>query len=371
MRRLATAVTIAAAVVLISPPGWSHAAPSQTPPGRVGVGLPNPPNRPEKGLVYDGLERTTDGRCGGQFRLVRTGRCTHGPDVGPAGIDVSSHMAPSLDIADKTPPGQCTDDGVSGKRTQVIYARASDVADRFVQYLPSFRQWATSADDAYAASAAETGGMRRIRFVRDASCLISVEKAVIPPAADDDFDSTIAALQSLGYTSANRKFMVFVDANVYCGIGNIEDDDQPGAANANNGGPSYGRIDAGCWNGGTVAHEHMHNLGGVQNSAPHSSGGWHCVDEYDLMCYSDEPNFPAMQILCPNGGGFDCKHDDYYHTNPEAGSYLATKWNAANSQYLLKTGAPLYDNFSSRMSINGANGTMGGTSVDSTKGRFA
>jgi hypothetical protein len=82
----------------------------------------------------------------------------------------------------------------------------------------------------------------------------------------------------------------------------------------------------------------MHNLGGVQLSAPHTSGGYHCTDEYDRMCYSDTPNFPVMQILCPDVAHdlrLDCNHDDYFNTAPAAGSYLATHWNAANSDWLL------------------------------------
>jgi hypothetical protein len=82
----------------------------------------------------------------------------------------------------------------------------------------------------------------------------------------------------------------------------------------------------------------MHNLGGVQLSAPNSSGGWHCTDEYDRMCYSDEPNYPAMNYYCSDSSLnrlFDCNDDDYYNTDPAGGSYLDTHWNAANSQYLV------------------------------------
>ena len=83
----------------------------------------------------------------------------------------------------------------------------------------------------------------------------------------------------------------------------------------------------------------MHNLGGVQGSAPHASGGFHCTDEYDRMCYSDSPLYPTMASVCvpsqSNDRLLDCNHDDYFHTNPTPGSYLASHWNSAASQYLL------------------------------------
>jgi hypothetical protein len=54
------------------------------------------------------------------------------------------------------------------------------------------------------------------------------------------------------------------------------------------------------------------------------------------MCYADAPFFPAMSYICPSGNRYriDCNHDDYFHTNPEADSYLATHWNVANSKFL-------------------------------------
>jgi hypothetical protein len=55
------------------------------------------------------------------------------------------------------------------------------------------------------------------------------------------------------------------------------------------------------------------------------------------MCYSDFPNYPAMRTVCADTGHdnrFDCNHDDYFSTNPPAGSYLRTHWNTANSLYL-------------------------------------
>jgi hypothetical protein len=86
----------------------------------------------------------------------------------------------------------------------------------------------------------------------------------------------------------------------------------------------------------------MHTLGGVQYTAPNTSGGGHCIDENDRMCYADGPNMAAangkaMIYLCPTTHErlFDCNHDDYFTTAPVSGSYLATHWNTANSSFLI------------------------------------
>jgi hypothetical protein len=97
-----------------------------------------------------------------------------------------------------------------------------------------------------------------------------------------------------------------------------------------------------------AAHEVMHNLGGVQLSAPNASGGFHCIDEFDVMCYSNAGSgLPQMRIDCGESGRnttrFDCGHNDYFHTNPAPGSYLANYWNPTNNRFLIgaKLAAPL------------------------------
>jgi hypothetical protein len=168
---------------------------------------------------------------------------------------------------------------------------------------------------------------------------------VVSNTGDDNFDNSITELENRGFNRTDRIYLMFVDTTAagICGIGTLWNDDQASGANRNNRGPSYARIDAGCWGGAVAAHELMHNLGGVQNSAPHASGGFHCVDEYDRMCYSDEPNHPTMRIVCAAPAHdlrFDCGHDDYFHTAPAGGSYLATHWNTANQVFLIRGGAP-------------------------------
>jgi hypothetical protein len=301
--------------------------------------------QPDLGLVYKGLRIATTGPCVGAYKLGTSNRCTHGPDAAPEGVNVKVDIDPIRFVPlAPLPKVQCDGDGASGKRVQVIYARSSDQPNRYAQYLNSIRQWAAEADEIYRDSAAETGGERHIRFVHNSSCVLTVPHVVMSPTGDDTFTNTQVELAAQGYNLTTRKYMIFVDANVYCGIGNIKNDDSPGAANLNNGGPSYGRTDAGCWGGTTPAHELMHNIGGVQLSAPHSSGGWHCTDEWDLECYSDSPYYPTMSYLCPDSSHnrlFDCGHDDYYRVG-SVGGYLATHWNSANSQYLVTPKQPVW-----------------------------
>jgi hypothetical protein len=319
---------------------WSLPATAQTPTEKQPEATPLekvPMNRPEKGMVFDGLVAAKTGPCVGMFQVGKTDTCTHGPDEAAPGVNV---FRPVDAVDQKMAPASviCDGDGVSGKRTQVMYVRASDRADRYASYLASFRTWASDMDNIYNASAQETGGTRHVRLVTDSGCNVSVLNIVVGTAADDSFDATINAVKALGYTSANRKYLMFVDANVYCGIGGIQNDDRKIATNLNDTTVSYARVDSGCWGGSVAAHENMHNIGGVQLSAPHTSRGWHCVDEYDRMCYSDSPNYPAMQYFCTSQSHdnlFDCNHDDYYHTNPPAGNYLATHWNSADSAFLV------------------------------------
>jgi hypothetical protein len=86
----------------------------------------------------------------------------------------------------------------------------------------------------------------------------------------------------------------------------------------------------------------MHNLGGVQDTAPNSSKGAHCIDEYDVMCYSDEPFYPEMKTICGDPAldysRFDCGNDAYFHTNPLPGHYLHNHWNPANNRFLIGAG---------------------------------
>ncbi|MFB9393149.1 RICIN domain-containing protein [Streptomyces coeruleoprunus] len=353
-----------------------------------------PKSEPKRGLVYEGLTVAPDeDKCAGVYRTT-AGHCTHGPDAPPPGVDIkkdtppavkttapaedpadvppagtgtgggqparTAPSAPALDApaaakaGDQPPPApapgtraaaagpagqtvQCDGDGSTGNRVQVVYVHAPG-NDRYAQYFASFRKWAADADLIYSESAKDTGGVRHIRYVTAADCTPTVLNIELPASALAEFSATNRALAAKGLDRRDRKYMIFADTQVYCGIGTFAGDERPGQNNLSNFGPSYGRTDTGCWGGHTAAHELGHNLGAVNNSAPNTSRGAHCTDEWDVMCYSDTPYYPKMRIVCGDRAyenKLDCNHDDYFHTSPRPGSYLATHWNIANNQFLM------------------------------------
>jgi hypothetical protein len=348
MRRIYLLIVMTAVAAAVLPNVLSVRSASAVTPYEAPAPVEN--SAAARGLVLRGLHRAVQGRCVGGYDVVgHPGMCSPGPDAGPEGTDVRAPRggggttsggknkpspAPSPSPSSTAPPVTGSTCGTDGYRVQPVYAVASDVADSYDSLRPSLLQWLDVADGVFASSAAETGGTRHVRWVSDASCNRTIVKVVLSPTGDDSFSNTIAELQAAGLNRTDRKYVVWVDSNLYCGIGNVKGDDTPGPTNANNVGPSYGRTDRGCWGGYTEAHELMHNLGGVQLSAPHSTGAWHCTDEYDRMCYRE--NSAVMTYPCPqeHDNLFDCGHDDYYSTAPQVGSYLADHWNPANSVFL-------------------------------------
>jgi hypothetical protein len=262
------------------------------------AGLPQ--DHPERGLVYRGLRPArADGPCRGQGYELADSRgersCTHGPDVAPAGIDVREHRSTAEIVADAASvaaaqgtAAACIGDGVTGNRVQAVYARASNVTSRYSSLVASIRSYAAAMDADFDASAAQTDGSRHIRWVTDTACQPTVLNVTLSAAGDDDIYKTRDELRSQGYNRSDRKYVVWMDASVYCGIAFIESDDSPGSTNRNNGIVQglVSRADTACW-GSVEAHELMHTLGGVQLSAPHTTGLWHCWDEWEKMCYAD------------------------------------------------------------------------------------
>jgi hypothetical protein len=298
------------------------------------------PQRPQEART----EAASDDCAGLQpIELPGPDSCTHGPDPAPPdlGADGRAGAAAAKTVAAASAATVCDGNGRTGSRVQILYVHASDVNSRYAELVPALRGWVGDADQIFQASAARTGGTRNLRLVHDASCQPDVADVPVVPSGDDNFGNTIREVIAQGHDRTDRIYLMFVETTSagICGIATMSNDDRAIDTNGNNDGPAYARVDAQCWSGWVIAHELMHNLGGVQRTAPHASGAGHCIDEYDVMCYQDSASAPPIQMNCPDPSWdstrFDCGHDDYFNTNPAPGSYLATHWNPANNLFLI------------------------------------
>ncbi len=199
------------------------------------------------------------------------------------------------------------------------------------------------------------------RFYCADDTVVTVDRVTLPPIGADrvyTFGNVANGLSNAGYSDGRAIYAAFV-ANIDCcytygGQGTLATDDQPDPlANVNNGAfPRYAmiRFSAGYAASGLAfvfQHETGHNMGAVQDSAPHTSGAGHCYETYDIMCYNDGgPYFNTGGLVntCPTYSPvgmywFDCGEDDYYSAEPAAGTYLTDHWNLADSKWLTPVGA--------------------------------
>jgi hypothetical protein len=264
--------------------------------------------------------------------------CGHGEDAEPHGDFVTAESTGSSGSGVGGGQIGCYGNGNDGPRIRAVYARPDNAKDQYAASLPSIRTWASRVSGQFDASAAATGSRRHVRFATTAgtSCQVTVLNVVLPASAFSSFKATVDALQAKGLKQAHSKYLVWADAAGYCGIATTYADDRPGLDNHNNSSlSSYARVDRKCW-GKVETHEVVHMLGGVQRSARNATGGFHCNDGLDVMCYDDRTAKSAQRSVCPKEKAhlLDCRNDDYFSAAPAKGSYLDTKWNTARSSFL-------------------------------------
>lgn len=250
---------------------------------------------------------------------------THGPDPIPPPVETIQVMNP------RDPA--CAADPVNGHFGIIIYARAHDDVDRFAEMEPQIRD--TFRDiNGHLYDNAMLFGRERDFIMHCTGGEFTIRNEVLPTnMADAGFDTIVSDLQDLGYDSFREKYWIWYDDTGACtcgGLGHIWGDERLTLENRNNGaaagGTMYG-VTFGYLGIRVMMHENGHNLGAVQLGSPNASGGWHCNDGEDIMCYDDggstsnyDPNVCATE-------DFDCGHDDYFHPNPDPGQWLATHWN--------------------------------------------
>jgi len=246
-------------------------------------------------------------------------------------------------------------------RIKVVYAYAG-VTDRFALFASAIQRYTKAAAAKVALSSDKT-----LRLDRGSSCgtaFLDIQTVALGHTASfyaTNPDSVLADAASHLPDRRGVNYLVFVDLalpGLGAAAGTWARDDSQWATNAANGtGHSrYAYLDGGAADdffgsdqlasqySDQVLHEVLHTLGAVQPSAPHFSGGAHCYELYDVMCYTpkDDPGDPEPYLRhCaisgdpPNPGKtLDCGGDDYFNTSPAPGSYLAGHWNLYNSAFL-------------------------------------
>lgn len=223
----------------------------------------------------------------------------------------------------------CYEDGQADNRVQAVYLVATDRTDRYATVSGQIRTWANGMDTALNDSAALDGGTAHFRWACTGDA-VDVAHVVVGPAEAATIQSIRTALQSRGYNRADRKYIIWADNTVYCGISFT--------VSSPNSAPTYGVVSSGCWgySSSVELHELIHGFGAVNAIAPHDNGGWHCTDDYDRMCYNDGSG-AAVTIVCSNSAMerlLDCNHDDYASWGPNAQTLPG---NVALSTFMVST----------------------------------
>lgn len=230
--------------------------------------------------------------------------------------------------------------GSSSSHFTVVYAIARDDLDRSAVIVPLLRQAIYDASAFMNAEARRVSGTSRARFkvLCDGSGEVTISSTVFQmDKANASANAIISALQGAGHANPTAKYIVFYDDCVdLCssgGQGTIRSDDRASSDNANNSGLSYAidyadlLMDGPAW--ATILHEVTHNMGGVQLSAPNTTGAYHCNDGNDVMCYDDGGSSSSYSENACLQLALDCDGDDYFSPAPVAGSYLSNHWNIA------------------------------------------
>jgi hypothetical protein len=254
----------------------------------------------------------------------------------------------------------------SQRQVKVVYAYAGDPAtdDHFDDWKDAL-QADVSRIEQYLAL--QTGGRRALRFDMGTACgpqYVDLQVVHLPqprayyvdsaynsdPTPFNHLANDVAA--ALGPLGGPRDVFILAegltdDLGVW-GVAQVTGDDRAGADNVSNDGGFTASMwtnpgtapSATGWQPTVMLHEITHNLGGVEQSAPHHTAGWHCWDGADVMCYDDgsagSENYTTT--MCPSSSGdipdtYDCGHDDYFNPDPPANSYLATHWNLYDSDF--------------------------------------
>lgn len=106
----------------------------------------------------------------------------------------------------------------------------------------------------------------------------------------------------------------------------------------------------GSWENQTTLHELFHAMGAVNDDAPDSTGGGHCIDGLDVLCYADNTKVGQWfysDTHCPTGSfasawkpPLDCMYDSYFDAQEESSEWLSDHWNTGGPENPFLVEAP-------------------------------
>ena len=256
------------------------------------------------------------------------------------------------------------------RQIKVVYAHAHDQPDDFDRWKDALQ---TNVSRIEQFLALQTGGRRALRFDMGTVCgpqYVDIQDVHLPydrtayvAGTDEQNFYAVADDVAAVVDTAGRDVFILADGltaddpdpvhddgvNGVWGIAEVSPDDTAGSGNYANGGGLTGMMltprstapNSSDWQPTVMLHEITHNLGGVQQSALHSTPFAHCWDGSDVMCYQDgsSGSQPYTSGVCPTIAGaipqtYDCGHDDYFNPDPAPGTYLATHWNVYTSAFM-------------------------------------
>lgn len=316
-----------------------------------------------------------DPRCGVGFTAVESAGtgllCTH------TALDPLPEIEGPLAQA-KTAAPVCLGNGVNGPRIQLIYMYVEGQPDRSSVMVPRIANEFVPRMEGVFRETSKLQGREIGMRLHMPGCKPAVDTVMIdadngaPDNPNDMITRITRHLVTAGYNGTDRKYLLWFDGGNTgaCGIAPaytaaLEQGLNPTPTAMSNigwqqrqlneetflaaetavvfryGFPVLGSQPAStpeCWGrGGTGArteiHELLHLIGAVNIGSPNSNGFGHCTDDHDIMCYGEQgvSTVPRCATVIEQ---LDCGADDYFNVRPNAGSYLSTHWNTANSKFL-------------------------------------
>ena len=256
---------------------------------------------------------------------------THGGDIAPSdGAGAITRAKPNM------PP--CVSDPRREFHVQMLYVHASDSPDQYHKRASLVREMLLIANGVLVNEAK--------RFKRTVEVRVAckndqpwIRNVKLPTAWDDTHAGTVFNdLIDAGFDSVLAKYWVWFDGHPpNVGELGIAQSYPYGQPNSPSHPANLGAMTAITWGGtgaggiNTMLHEGGHTLGAVSITSPNSTGGAHCIDGPDVMCYRDGgPRAEAYRANICARAHFDCNNDDYFHPKPGKKNYLYRNWNLAS-----------------------------------------